>query len=305
MEHSQTVPEGAPETRRPHPGGPSDWPFRTVLAAVNPFLNSEVAARYAIPVAKTCSAKISFVFVAEAGEDSREIQRAESALGRLFAEARDEGLDAEILVLSGHPLKTIVRLVRDRGVDLVFAATRRKDISRRFFTRTVSQGLLRELTSAVAMVHAVRLGKIFSRSILVPLRGRMTQIEERAAFVAALAGGFGSEAVLFHFEKPMARFFRGAVPLTTAGKEARIVPEVEIFRDHLARFGVSHRKQAARGAAARSITIEAAHRRNDLIVMEAGEKPLAGRLLSGDPVETVLRETPCNLIVYRPSRRRR
>lgn len=305
MAHSHTVPEGAPEARRAHPpsGGPVDWPFRSVLAAVNPYLNSEVAARYAIPFAKACAARLSFVFVAEAGEDKREIHRAESALGRLSAEARDEGLDAEILVLAGDPRQTIGRHVRERGVDLVFAATRREDVSRRFFSRTVSRGLLRDLPSAVAVVRAVHLGKIFPKTILVPLRGRMTQGEERAAFVAALARGFGSEAVLFHVERPISRFFRGEVPPASAEGDAEISPEVEFFRERLARLGVPLRKRAARGAVARSITIEAAHRRSDLIIMEAGEDALRGRLLGGDPVEEVLRETPCNLIVYRPSRR--
>lgn len=305
MAHPLAVPEGAPAVRRPDPGGPGPWPFRTILAAVNPFLNSEVAARYAIPVARTCAAKLSFAFVAGAGEDRKEIHRAESALERLFVEARDEGLDAESLVESGDPVRTLLRLVREREVDLVFAATRREDVRGRYFARTVSRDLLRALPSAVALVRAVRLGRVFSRTILVPLRGRITHVDERAAFVAALARGFGSEAVLLHVAKPMARFFRGEVPLTSAEREAALPAEVERFRDCLDRLGVSHQKRSARGAVARTITIEAAQRRNDLIVMEAGEKTLAGKLLGGDPVEEVLRETPCNLILYRPSRRSR
>lgn len=305
MAFPPAVPEGVPEGRRPNSGGPESWPFRTILAAVNPFTNSEIAARYAIPVARACGARLSFVFVAGADEDRKDIHRAESALERLFLEARGEGLEAESVVETGDPVRQIVRLARERDIDLVFTATRREDIRKRFFARTVARELMLGLPCAVAMVRVVRLGKVFSRTILVPLRERMAHVDERAAFVAALARGFRSAVVLFHVAKPITRFFHGEVHLTPAERESHLPREVEEFRECLDRHGVAHEKRTGRGAIARSITIEAAHRRNDLIVMEAGGRALAGILPGGDPVEDVFRETPCNLIVYRPSRRPR
>ncbi|HDH02033.1 MAG TPA: hypothetical protein ENH17_02765 [Nitrospirae bacterium] len=50
----------------------------------------------------------------------------------------------------------------------------------------------------------------------------------------------------------------------------------------------------------RSITIEAASKRHDLIIMGASERSLPASILKGNPVEDVLRETPCNLIILKP-----
>ena len=52
--------------------------------------------------------------------------------------------------------------------------------------------------------------------------------------------------------------------------------------------------------AASAITIEAAAEKNDLIIMGASERGLLESLVSGDPVEEVLRETPANLIILLP-----
>jgi nucleotide-binding universal stress UspA family protein len=59
------------------------------------------------------------------------------------------------------------------------------------------------------------------------------------------------------------------------------------------------------GRVSRAITIEAAHRRNDLIVMGSSERSLVSSIVSENPVERVLRETLCNLIVFRPGHGRR
>jgi len=46
--------------------------------------------------------------------------------------------------------------------------------------------------------------------------------------------------------------------------------------------------------------VEAALHRSDLIVMGASERSLVQSLIWGNPVEKVLRETPCNLIIFLP-----
>jgi len=44
-------------------------------------------------------------------------------------------------------------------------------------------------------------------------------------------------------------------------------------------------------------------RRSDLIVMGASERGLLKSILCGNPVEEVMREAPCNLLVFRPRRK--
>jgi nucleotide-binding universal stress UspA family protein len=43
--------------------------------------------------------------------------------------------------------------------------------------------------------------------------------------------------------------------------------------------------------------MEAALQHNDLIIMGASQRSLLESTLGGNPVEEVLRETPCNLII--------
>ena len=62
--------------------------YQKILAAINEHLNSEIAARYALYLAKTCQAKIYLCFIAEDNLPPSNFERAEDAMKRLFLEAR-------------------------------------------------------------------------------------------------------------------------------------------------------------------------------------------------------------------------
>jgi nucleotide-binding universal stress UspA family protein len=128
----------------------------------------------------------------------------------------------------------------------------------------------------------------------------MTHLEERACFVAKLAQGFGSSVTLFHSAVPLTRFFHGEVQLTPSLREKHIPKDVERFTECLDRYTVSHENRIGYGGISRAITIEAASRRNDLIIMGASERSLLQSITRGNPVEEVLRETPCDLVILRP-----
>src|SRR4030043_1538051 len=69
--------------------------YKKILAAVNEFTNSEVAAKYAIALAKSCQARLSLVFVAEDKIHRDVFRQAEAALERLFIEAEGYDIDVE------------------------------------------------------------------------------------------------------------------------------------------------------------------------------------------------------------------
>src|SRR4030042_847323 len=217
--------------------------YKKILAAVNEFTNSEIAARYAITIAKACRSNLSLVFVAE-DKISRDVfKHAESALDRVF---------------------------------------------------------MVKLPCSVAMVRVVRMARASPKNILVPLRGHITHLDERSCFVARLAQAFHSSVTLFHLARPITSFFHGETLLKPAQIEKSIPKDIEKFTGCLKRYEITHEKRTAQGSVSRLITIEAAHRRNDLIVMGASERSLLKSIISGNPVEDVLRGTPCNLIVLRP-----
>lgn len=274
--------------------------YKKILAAVNEFTNSEMAARYAIALAKSCHAHLSLMFVAEEGINKDVFRLAESALERLFIEAEDQGIEVERIIEKGAPFKKIFEIVKKDKLDIVFTATRREDIKKRFFVKTIAREFMVKLPCSVAMVRVVRMGKIHPKNILVPLRGYMTNLEERACFVAKLAQGFESTVTLFHSPSPITSFFHGEIHLKPAQREEHIPKDIEQFTECLNRYMILHERRTGYGGISRAITIEAAHRRNDLIVMGGSERSLLRSIISGNPVEDVLMEAPCNLIILRP-----
>jgi len=274
--------------------------YKKILAAVNEFTNSEMAARYAIALAKSCKAKLDLVFVSEDRLNKDAFRHAESGLERLFREAKNSDIEVESIIGRGSPLEKISDIVKKNEIDIVFSATRREVIKKRFFTKTLAREFMIKLPCSVAVVRVVRMGRMHPGNILVPLRANMTNLEERAYFVAKLAHAFDSAVTLFHSPGPLTSFFHGEIQLRPAQREQRVSSEVEKFMEYLKMHGINHEERTARGGIARAITIEAAHRRNDLIVMGASERGLLRSIISGNPVEDVLRETPCNLIILRP-----
>jgi nucleotide-binding universal stress UspA family protein len=274
--------------------------YKKILAAVNEFTNSELAARYAIALSQSCEAKLFLVFVAQEGIDKDTFKQAESALERLLAETDGRGIEAESIIERGDPFRKIYDMVNNDHIDIVFAATRREDVSKRFFIRTLARELMIKLPCSVAMARVVRMGKIHPNNILAPLREHMTQLEERAYFVAKLGQAFNAQVTLFHQHSPIKSFFHGEIHLKPAEREEYVPRDIEDFTGYLKRYDIGHEKRTGYGSISKAITIEAAHRRNDLIVMGASERSLLKSIMRGNPVEEVLRETPCNLIILRP-----
>ncbi|MEW6067501.1 MAG: universal stress protein [Nitrospirota bacterium] len=274
--------------------------YKRILAAVNEFTNSEIAARYALSLAKSCQAGLSLVFVAGDRIEREVFRHAESALERLFIEAEEQGIAVESITEKGDPLKKILEIVNKNSIDIVFTATRREDIKKRFFVKTLAREFMVKLPCSVAMVRVVRMGRTHPKNILIPLRGRTKGLEERAYFVAKLAEGFGSTVTLFHSSRPITSFFHGEIHIKPAQREEHIPKDIEKFTEYLNKYTIPHEKRTGHGSVARAITIEAAHKRNDLIVMGASERSLLKSIISSNPVEEVLRETPCNLIILRP-----
>jgi nucleotide-binding universal stress UspA family protein len=138
--------------------------YKKILAAVNEFTNSEIAARYAIALAKSCQARLSLVFVAEEKIGRDVFRHAESALERLFIEAEGQDIEVESITEKGDPLKKIKDIAREKNIDIVFTATRREDIEKRFFVKTLAREFMVKLPCSVAMVRVVRMGKIHPKN---------------------------------------------------------------------------------------------------------------------------------------------
>jgi len=274
--------------------------YKKVLAAVNEHLNAEVSARYALHLAKEAGARIYFCSIAENGLDKKSFSLAEEAVKRLSHRAQELGVQADCILKTGNPIEQIKKIVAAEGIDIAFAATRREDVEKRFYARTVSRRLSLALPCSVALVRVVHMGRVHPRKILVPLKARVDHIAERTRFVAMLARAFDARLSLFHAAQPLGRFFHGEVHLTPLEWETRLPGDIVRFIKDLNSQDIAYDKKLAPGAAGLTITIEAAAKRHDLIIMGASERSLLNSLIRGNPVERVLRETICDLIILRP-----
>ena len=274
--------------------------YAKILAAVNEHLNAEISARYALNLAKVCGAKFYLCFVAEMDMPQQSIDRAEDAVKRLFMEARETDIQAESITVCGDPVKEIDKIVRHDGIDIVFASTRREDIERRFYAGTVSRRLSLSLPCSVALVRVAHAGRIHPKEILVPLKARINHVEERAYFTAKIAHSFGSRVFIFHAPQPITKFFHGELHLTPLEWEKKLSKDISHFMEHMRRYKIIHTGRSAPGRIGKIIAIEAFSKRHDLIIMGASERSLISSLLKGNPVEEVLRDTPCDLIIFRP-----
>jgi len=274
--------------------------YKKILAAVNEHFNSEVTARYALHLARACNAKLYICFIAEKGMSPHDRRTAEDAVNRLFNEALDLNIEAERIAETGEPVAGIGKIVRHENIGLVFASTRREDIEKRFYTGTIARKLSLKLPCSVALVRVVHSGRVHPKRILVPLKARVDHVTERAAFVTHMARVFGSKVFVFHTPKPIAKFFHGEIHLTPPEWEERISQNISHFMEYLKQHDIEHEGRLLPGKTARNITIEAFAKRHDLIIMGASERSLLASLLKGNPVEEVLRESPCDLIILKP-----
>lgn len=274
--------------------------YKKILAAVNEHFNSEVTARYALNLAKNINAKFYIYFVAEKGMLQHDRHAAEDAIKRLFNDALDLNIQAECGMEIGDPVAKIGKIVRDENIGIVFASTRREDIEKRFFAGTVARNLSLKLPCSVALVRVVRASGVRPKRILVPVKARIDHVMERATFVTHMARAFGSKVFVFHTPKPIAKFFHGEIHLTPPELEKRISHDISHFMEYLKKHNIELEGRLLPGKTARNITMEAFAKRHDLIIMGAGKRSLWPSLLKDNPVEHVLRETPCDLIILKP-----
>jgi nucleotide-binding universal stress UspA family protein len=274
--------------------------YKKILVAVNEHINSEITGRCALHFSKSCHAKFYLCFIAEKGAPDECLNRAQEAMLRLFVEAEKLNVPVESLTRTGEAVKEIDAVVRREGIDIVFVATRRQDLERRFYAGTVGRRLSLKLPCSVALMRVVHSGRIHPRKILIPLKARIDHIAERARFAGCLANAFGSMLFVFHAPKPLEKFWHGELHLTPPEWEARMTPDISRFMDSLKQQNIAHEGRLLPGRTARNITIEAFAKRHDLIIMGASERSLWASLRQGNPVEEVLRQTPCDLIILKP-----
>lgn len=278
--------------------------YECVLSAVNERLNSEIAARYAMRFALSAGARLCLAYTVEKDTPREAVIKAEESMGRILLEAKRLDIEVKSISVIGEIDKLMTSIVKDEGVDIVFASTRRAGVGRKIFQGSASKRLMDSTPCAFALVGVVHAGRIHPGNILVPLKARMNSIDERAYFTARVATAFNSKIVLFHSPKPFKRFFSGEVQLSHHELKEKSPKDIKEFLRQLQHYGVKPADRHVPGRSSKTIAEEAFAGSHDLIIMGASERGFFKSIMRGNPIEELLVKTPCNIIIHRPSRKR-
>jgi nucleotide-binding universal stress UspA family protein len=266
--------------------------YRRILTAVDESFNAHAAAHYAMALAQACGATLFVAGVLTQTMTGPEEGAMAQSAGSLVSEAEARGIPAHLLMERGGVVNILDNLARTHQIDVVVTASRRHDVERRYFLRTVPQRLMALLHCSLIIVRVVHLGLLaHPRQILVPVLGGPFDNAERAYLVSQLAAHFHAKLIVFHTLEEASR--RGqAVPHEAGSRQVRT------FVDSLRKAGTEPQVRIVTGPlVGEAIMQEAARHRHDLIIMGASQRSLFSKWRRGNPVEDVMRRTPCDLFV--------
>lgn len=261
--------------------------YRIILAVINEHSGSTVAARYALALAASCGAKLILYSAWIEGGDLNAARQTEHHLDHLHAEAVQHGIAVSRISETGTLNRLLPHRVMAEGADLVFYPLTPGERYGDPLQRQTAHHFLRTLRADLAVIRIMHMGKPHPRHILAPVAAVISDREARARFLIALAKGFHSQLTLFH--RP------------AAGK-ADLPDDCARLRNELRQHHLPVLERSGSGSIARAIVLEAVSHQSDLIVLGASERGALRRLFFGNPAGDVMRQPPCNAILFRPLR---
>lgn len=277
--------------------------YKKILIAVDGSFNAEAASRYAIAIASACRAKLYIVSIIPPKMHEKDIKGAEESVKRIIEEARRHDLDVRPIIEEGAVVPAITEIIRREKIELAIAAARSEHAEQRFFVRTVSRELIRLLPCSVIIIRVVNPGKMaYPRDILVPIIGSEYDLSEKVFLTSRLARYYKAKVIVLHLKRSITTLFKKGMIKDTAEGEAENIEEIKYFVDHLKRYKVYPKTRVSYFIkVSRAISMEAAAKRHDLIILGATKRSLISQLIRGNPVEEVLRRTPCDLMILKPN----
>lgn len=121
---------------------------------------------------------------------------------------KEHGIDAEIIVSSGHPADRITQIAQEKNIDLVIAATHGGSGVKRFLIGSVTDRLVKTLACPFLVLHARKNQSGFKKDFTIPLKRILvgcdfSQGSDLAVkYALSLAQEFQSELHLVHVVKP-------------------------------------------------------------------------------------------------------
>lgn len=261
--------------------------YRKILAVINEHSGSTVAARYAMAMATEGGTKL-ILYSAHADEENGAIARqTEHHLEHCFTEALAADIPVTRISEAGLLTRTLPHRVQTEGVDLVFYPLTPGERYGAALQQQTAHHLLRTVRADLAIMRIMHMGKPHPRHILMPVGVVVTDRHARLRFLTALAKAFHSQVTLFHRPE---------------GVIQGVPDDFVTLRNELRQHHLPVMERSGTGRIDQAIALEAISHHNDLIVLGASERGSLRRLLVGNPAGDVMRQPPCNAILFRPAK---
>lgn len=262
--------------------------YRTIFSVVNEHTASVVTARYAISLAAACKAELVLYAAHTEGSDEAVLLRTTRHLDHLYKDASGLGIPVTSVTEVGNVGTMLPKRVDTDKADLVcYPLTPDERYESRLRLRTI-HNLERTIRSDLAIMRIVAMVKPHPAHILVPFGTVVSDKEHRLAFITLLAKSFQSQVTLFC--------------LSTERSVKVKLDAFARFREQLQQQQITVLERRGAGDAAEAIGVEAITRHNDLIVLGASERGVLHKVILGNPAAEIMRQPPCNTILFRPAR---
>jgi nucleotide-binding universal stress UspA family protein len=199
--------------------------------------------------------------------------------------ASDLGINVTRIIEVGSVSTLLPKRVVAEKADLVFyPLTPYKRYGADLQRRTVRQ-LLRTIKPDLAIMRVITMARPHPGHILVPLEKVISSKERRLLFVTELAKSFHAKVTLYHL---------------FAARDIKTMPDaITQFGKQLRLQDIKVSERSGSGLLGKAVTVEAITRHNDLIILGASKRGLFRRIFSGNPAGDVMRQPPCNTILFR------
>lgn len=200
--------------------------------------------------------------------------------------------------------RALVSSVPSGPQSLLVCGARLKAGGQGYLSGTVSEKLLRDKTFAVMAVRVAQPGLLGApKTFLIPVAGDvegflmgadiLTRMVEDVQRIHVLRVMMLKRHIFKKLQNHQAERLRAKGWSSLEGLDADLARRTGVA------LGKIHTNVEVSDDWAQEVIIAANRAKTQLILMEAPVKALAGEFLYGNPVEVVLRDTPCDVAIYR------
>ncbi len=275
-----------------------------IYLAYDGSINGDWVARYALNMALHAGNRRLFLVHIEDGSLFRESINAKVTAVEQEARLLDIGFESMVLPLGKNVTSSLLAAIPQGADNLCVCGVRMTARGKGFLAGTISGNLLRHRNFDVMAIRVVKPGLLGApRDLLFPLSGHPRGFQAALAFFRLMA----PEATTLHILRVMAvssfRFkymsVNKANVLRLEGTEYinNVLAEI---RGQLGNAGIHiDGKVILSDDWVKSILIQASKLKTQMIIMGASDRILPSRYFYGNRIEQILRETPCDVGIYR------